>query len=91
MYTIRVITTLLLLHCSVAFMPTALKGRGNSRIDIVVSQAMQNQWKKKGPMESAGGPGNVMAAATVPVQFKVELMHFLPNIIKLAFLCASNL
>jgi hypothetical protein len=33
---------------------------------------MQNEWKKKGPLESAGGPGNVLAAATVPVQFKVR-------------------
>jgi len=70
-------------------MPSVLKGRG-TRSDTVVTQAMQNEWKKKGPMESAGGPGNVMAAATVPVQFKVELMHFLSVVIKVAFSCVSN-
>ena len=91
MFAIRITTMLLLLRCSVAFIPTVLKGLGTSRSESVVAHAMQNEWKKKGPMESAGGPGNVMAAATVPVQFKVKrfflILFFIGNPIKKQSLC----
>lgn len=69
---LRVAVALLLACRAAAFAPSVLKGSTARRSDSTVAHAMQNEWKKKGPLESAGGPGNVLAAATVPVQFKVR-------------------